>query len=470
MAASPSPEEGGAAAKKVAPVMIVIGAHHLCDIAAPCARNPERAHVCVLRHGGLWEDHVLTADQLPPPCEAEGVLHRQPGPCCARRAQNTPPASCAPVGPPSHARAQLPFEPNIDIRDTVNYKEVMAQYGLGPNGGIVTSLNLFATKFEQVLSIVEARASEKDYILLDTPGQIEVFTYSASGQIIMESLASALPCVIVYVVDTPRSTSPTTFMSNMLYACSILYRSKLPFVLAFNKTDIVDHAECIEWMTDYGALRSALEGDGSFMSTLCRSMGIVLEEFYANLRAVGVSAHTVRAAAPCRSLWTLAFGPTARRRGPAWTTFLPRWTPRWKSTTQSPCGRARATPAACAHAECRYRPLLQQLHADREKLKAAKAAAEMARVRTDLAGGDDVVASAGGRDDAEALARLEKAGLDGDLPEGKCQAAPGRSEAAAHVCHQARTQTWRRRCTAAFWRRSSLVRLGPAAAARDSRL
>jgi hypothetical protein len=46
----------------------------------------------------------------------------------------------------------VPFEPHIDIRDTVNYKEVMKQYGLGPNGGIVTSLNLFATKFDQVAS------------------------------------------------------------------------------------------------------------------------------------------------------------------------------------------------------------------------------------------------------------------------------------------------------------------------------
>lgn len=43
-----------------------------------------------------------------------------------------------------------PFEANIDVRDTINYKEVMRQYGLGPNGGIVTSLNLFATRFDQV--------------------------------------------------------------------------------------------------------------------------------------------------------------------------------------------------------------------------------------------------------------------------------------------------------------------------------
>ena len=37
--------------------------------------------------------------------------------------------------------------------------------------------------------------------MFDTPGQIEVFTWSASGNIISESLASLYPTVIVYVMD-----------------------------------------------------------------------------------------------------------------------------------------------------------------------------------------------------------------------------------------------------------------------------
>ena len=48
----------------------------------------------------------------------------------------------------------------IDIRDTVNYKEVMKQYGLGPNGGIVTSLNLFATRFDQVMSFIDKKVDQ----------------------------------------------------------------------------------------------------------------------------------------------------------------------------------------------------------------------------------------------------------------------------------------------------------------------
>lgn len=49
------------------------------------------------------------------------------------------------------AVTQVPFAAGIDIRDTVDYKQVMKQYNLGPNGGIMTSLNLFATRFDQVL-------------------------------------------------------------------------------------------------------------------------------------------------------------------------------------------------------------------------------------------------------------------------------------------------------------------------------
>lgn len=135
----------------------------------------------------------------------------------------------------------LPYSPNIDIRDTVNYKEVMKQYNLGPNGGIMTSLNLFATRFDQVLQFTEKRAENLDCIFVDTPGQIEVFTWSASGTIITDSLAALFPTVVVYVVDTPRNTAPTTFMSNMMYACSIMYKTKLPFIVVFNKIDVVSH-------------------------------------------------------------------------------------------------------------------------------------------------------------------------------------------------------------------------------------
>lgn len=119
---------------------------------------------------------------------------------------------------------------------------------------------------------------------MDTPGQIEVFTWSASGAIIAESLASSFATVIIYVMDTPRCASPQTFMSNMLYACSILYKFKLPFIIVFNKVDVLSHHFAIDWMKDFEAFQDALANDTNYMSNLVRSMSLVLEEFYSSLR------------------------------------------------------------------------------------------------------------------------------------------------------------------------------------------
>jgi GTPase SAR1 family protein len=215
----------------------------------------------------------------------------------------------------------MPYSPDIDIRDTIPYKETMEKYKLGPNGAILTCLNLYAAQFDKVMKEIEALTkfsdtlkmepskdiSDSRMIVFDTPGQIELFTWSAAGSIMTECLSgpkdeSKDKCFILYVLDTTICKSPTSFMSNMLYACSIMYKTKLPMILVLNKIDLERHEHIMSWMTDWESFQEALHGSssesgniesqGSMMTGFVHSLSLVLEEFYRNIKIVGVSSTT----------------------------------------------------------------------------------------------------------------------------------------------------------------------------------
>lgn len=83
----------------------------------------------------------------------------------------------------------------------------------------ITSFYLLLRAYTHTGFFTDALVHVYSYVILDTPGQIEIFTWSASGAIITDAVASSFPTVVAYIIDTPRTTAPATFMSNMLYAC-----------------------------------------------------------------------------------------------------------------------------------------------------------------------------------------------------------------------------------------------------------
>lgn len=169
----------------------------------------------------------------------------------------------------------------------------MKTHKLGPNGSIMTCLNIFATKIDKLINFISEKKKEKQQIfIIDTPGQIEVFNWSASGQIISSSVASVLPTFSVFLADSVRCQNPNTFMSNMLFCCSVLFRLKLPVCVLFNKSDCVRKEErrLGKWLCDYDLfLEDLKEFKGSYLASLSRSLCFALDDFYRELRFFFVS-------------------------------------------------------------------------------------------------------------------------------------------------------------------------------------
>lgn len=98
----------------------------------------------------------------------------------------------------------------------------MKDYQLGPNGAILTALNLFTSQPEKIVDrikdVMDKPAPEKKIFLVDIPGQIEVFTWSTSSLILTEAIATLMPVKIVYIIDSLRCQNPNIMLSNLLFA------------------------------------------------------------------------------------------------------------------------------------------------------------------------------------------------------------------------------------------------------------
>ncbi|KAI5191485.1 GPN-loop GTPase [Nematocida sp. AWRm77] len=190
---------------------------------------------------------------------------------------------------PAAVATKMPL--HYDIRDLLSIEELMEKKRLGPNGAILASLNMFIAHIDTFIAQMEETAPA--FTIIDTPGQIEMFTTSVSGQILAQCLSSSpnTEVSLLYVVDGEKAQSPQCFVSNMAYAASIFYRFGIPMHIVVNKSD-VQGVEIVEkWKQDFEALSDALLAENSITPTI-KSIALWLEEFYSEFPVSLVSATT----------------------------------------------------------------------------------------------------------------------------------------------------------------------------------
>ena len=171
----------------------------------------------------------------------------------------------------------LPYRPDVDVRDYVDIVQIMKQYDLGPNGSMIMANDLIASKIDEIQNEIDG--VNPDYLIVDTPGQIELFAYRASGPFFIQNI-NASEKTNIFLYDGAMIASPTNFISISLLATSIKLRLGLPTINVMTKTDLIPDKidQVLKWSSDPILLEEelkTLEGETySFATDILRTLNI----------------------------------------------------------------------------------------------------------------------------------------------------------------------------------------------------
>jgi len=153
----------------------------------------------------------------------------------------------------------LPYTPDIDVRDYIKIEQLMQQYELGPNGALIMAADLIAEETDRLED--EIASFRPDIVLIDTPGQMELFAFRASGPYIANELTKE-PKALIYLFDSVFSSNPLNYVSNLFLSAAVYNRFLIPQVHILSKSDLLPPEEMnriVDWSADPNTLETAIE-------------------------------------------------------------------------------------------------------------------------------------------------------------------------------------------------------------------
>lgn len=176
----------------------------------------------------------------------------------------------------------LAYAPDVDVKDWVDLAKIMEEQELGPNGAQVAAADLLALNAKEIAATLDT--FETPYFLIDTPGQIELFTFRSSGPFIVDAFGRA-DSALVYLNDPNLIRHPSGFISSVLLNATVQFRHGLPFINVLSKSDMLTEADLekvVKWSLDPVALYEALFEDPATPKTLLDV------EFLRGMESIGV--------------------------------------------------------------------------------------------------------------------------------------------------------------------------------------
>ncbi|EAY11210.1 ATP binding protein, putative [Trichomonas vaginalis G3] len=136
------------------------------------------------------------------------------------------------------AADELFYDPVIDIREAINVKEVMNKHGFGPNGALIYCMEQVVSDYEWFDT--EIGEHEYDYLLIDFPGQIELFSHlNILPRLIAMLQEKGYHLCAVFLLDSQFMIDPSKFLSGGLVALSAMTMLEIPHFNILSKCDLL---------------------------------------------------------------------------------------------------------------------------------------------------------------------------------------------------------------------------------------
>lgn len=126
----------------------------------------------------------------------------------------------------------------LDISDLVTVQDIMEELNYGPNGGLLYALEYLAENTDWLKE--QLGEFEEDYLIIDCPGQIELYTHiPVMNRIISDIQAWGYNVCALYLIDSQFMTDTSKFISASLMCLSAMLQFELPHLNIITKMDLL---------------------------------------------------------------------------------------------------------------------------------------------------------------------------------------------------------------------------------------
>lgn len=145
----------------------------------------------------------------------------------------------------------IPYEPSIDVREAITVQDAMDVHGYGPNGGLIFCMEQLAHEknwFDDAIG-----EHEYDYLLIDLPGQIELYSHlNVLPNLLNNLVQKGYHLLVIYLLDAQFMSDAAKFLSGSLVALSTMTMLELPHINVLTKCDLLtkDQMDAIDYFTE----------------------------------------------------------------------------------------------------------------------------------------------------------------------------------------------------------------------------